>query len=85
MRNIFLSETALQHLDEWKVSDPKMLTKIVSLITEIARTPFAGTGKPEPLRHNLAGKWSRRINQEHRIVYEVKDEVVNIISCRYHY
>jgi toxin YoeB len=59
--------------------------QIISLFTEIASTPFTGTGKPEPLRHHLKGKWSRRITEEHRLVYEVKDETIWIISCRFHY
>ena len=62
-----------------------MLAKIVSLLAEIAKSPFEGTGKPEPLKYALKGKWSRRINQEHRLVYEVKDEVIIVLSCRYHY
>lgn len=55
------------------------------LIREIQRTPFEGTGKPEPLRGNLSGYWSRRITQEHRLVYRVTDEAVIIVSCRGHY
>jgi len=62
-----------------------MLAKIVSLLSEIVRSPFEGLGKPEPLKHTLKGKWCRRINQEHRLVYEVKDEVLIVLSCRYHY
>ncbi|MBS1584232.1 MAG: Txe/YoeB family addiction module toxin [Bacteroidetes bacterium] len=58
---------------------------MVSLITEIAATPFTGTGKPEAIKHDLKGKWSRRINHEHRLVYEITDATVIIISCRYHY
>ncbi len=69
MRSISLTKEALLHLDEWKLTDPKMLIKIIALLTEIAKSPFEGTGKPEPLKYQLKGKWSRRINQEHRIVY----------------
>jgi toxin YoeB len=85
MKAITFSPDALQHLEEWKKSDPKLLIKIVSLITEIASTPFTGSGKPEPLKHSLKGRWSRRITQEHRIVYEVKETTIWIVSCRYHY
>jgi toxin YoeB len=85
MRSISLTKEAIFNLDEWKISDPKMLIRIISLFTEIAKSPFEGTGKPEPLKHQLKGKWSRRINQEHRIVYEVKEDIIIIISCRYHY
>ena len=84
-RTATLSPTALQQLDEWKATDPKMLAKIITLIIETTSSPFSGTGKPEPLKHDLKGKWSRRINQEHRLVYEVKDDTIWIISCSYHY
>lgn len=72
-------------MDEWKTSNPKMLVKIISLITEIASSPFTGTGKPEPLKHELGGKWSRRINDKDRLVYEVTDDRILILSCKYHY
>lgn len=85
MRTITLSPKALEDLEQLRKSDTKSLAKVVALITEIASTPFAGTGKPEPLKHELKGKWSRRITQEHRLVYEVKDATVLIISCRFHY
>jgi toxin YoeB len=85
MRTIRFSSTALQQLDEWKKWDSKIAVKIVALITEIAETPFTGSGKPEPLKHNLKGKWSRRITKEHRLVYEVTDTSITIISCKFHY
>jgi toxin YoeB len=85
MKSITLSPAALEQLDEWKKSDPKILVKIISLITEISSTPFTGTGKPELLKRDLKGKWSRRITQEHRLVYEVTDTTIIIISCRFHY
>ena len=72
-------------MEEWRQSDSRMLAKIVSLLAETAKSPFEGIGKPEPLKYALKGKWSRRINQEHRLVYEVKDEVIIVLSCRYHY
>ena len=71
-------------LDEWKKSDPRLLTKIVALITDIGSTPFTGIGKPEPLKYGLSNHWSRRITEEHRLVYEIKDTTILIISCRYH-
>ncbi|MBI4772541.1 MAG: Txe/YoeB family addiction module toxin [Chloroflexi bacterium] len=55
------------------------------LIHDIQRSPFTGLGKPEPLRHELTGFWSRRINDEHRLVYKVTDDAILIIACRYHY
>ena len=85
MKSITFSIDAIAQLDEWKKSDPKILIKIISLITEISSTPFSGTGKPELLKYNLKGKWSRRITHEHRLVYEVTNETINIISCRFHY
>lgn len=69
----------------WQDTDKKMVSKINSLIKEIKRTPFEGTGKPEPLKYELAGCWSRRINHEHRLIYQVNDLGLSIISCRYHY
>ncbi|WP_404791173.1 Txe/YoeB family addiction module toxin [Altericista sp. CCNU0014] len=59
--------------------------KIIKLIQEVQREPFSGTGKPEKLKHDLAGCWSRRINREHRLVYQVLDRKIRILACRYHY
>ncbi|MBU1668309.1 Txe/YoeB family addiction module toxin [bacterium] len=69
----------------WQSTDKKVLKKINSLIKDIKRSPFEGIGKPEPLKYELAGCWSRRITDEHRLVYEVDDMGVYIVSCRYHY
>jgi len=69
----------------WQATDRKILRRINALIREIQRQPFTGTGKPEPLRHQSAGYWSRRIDREHRLVYEVRDDTVIIVQCRYHY
>ncbi len=66
-------------------TDKKLLKKINALIKDIKRSPFDGLGKPEPLKANLSGYWSRRINSEHRLVYEIKDNSVVIVACRYHY
>ncbi len=57
----------------------------VRMIKEAQRTPFEGIGKPEPLKHALKGCWSRRITQEHRLVYQVKEDTIRILACRYHY
>ncbi|MBW8876832.1 MAG: Txe/YoeB family addiction module toxin [Acidobacteria bacterium] len=65
--------------------DRKLLKRINSLIKEILRTPFEGTGKPEPLKADLAGSWSRRITEEHRLVYTLTPTEVTIVACRYHY
>ncbi len=69
----------------WQGQDRKTLKRINALIGEALRTPFAGFGKPEPLRENLAGLWSRRIDDTNRLVYAVDDGQLTVISCRYHY
>ena len=69
----------------WQDHDRKMLRKLNRLIMECQRTPFSGTGKPEPLKGDFAGWWSRRIDQEHRLVYRVTDDALLIAQCRYHY
>ena len=69
----------------WQETDRKMLRKLNGLIRECLRTPFAGTGKPEPLKGEFAGWWSRRIDQEHRLVYRVTEDALLIAQCRYHY
>jgi toxin YoeB len=69
----------------FQTSDKKLLRKINTLIKEIQRTPFTGQGKPEPLRANLSGYWSRRINSEHRLVYKIAEDTLIIVSCRLHY
>jgi len=69
----------------WQKTDKKMVTRINELIRDIQRQPFDGIGKPEALKYDLAGAWSRRINTEHRLVYTVREEMVIILQCRYHY
>ena len=69
----------------WQKTDKKIVTKINGLIKEIQRTPFEGTGKPEPLRYDLAGYWSRRIDREHRLVYQVVENELLVYACRFHY
>ena len=82
-------EVAWAQYLEWQDEDRKVVTRINALIRECMRDPYRGTGKPEPLRQNLTGWWSRRITGEHRLVYRVrgKDEAqaLEILSCRYHY
>ena len=84
MKLIF-SETAWEDYLYWQKTDPKLLKRINALIQEIQRSPFEGTGKPEALKHNLSGYWSRRINSEHRIVYKVEKDAVLLAQLRYHY
>ncbi|MCP1318392.1 Txe/YoeB family addiction module toxin [Vreelandella lionensis] len=84
MKLIF-SENAWEDYLYWQKTDKKVLNRINKLIKEIKRAPFEGVGKPEPLKHNLAGYWSRRINEEHRIVYKVTDDALLIAQLRYYY
>lgn len=79
------SEQAWDDYLYWQETDKRIVKRINELIKEIRRTPFEGKGKPEPLRHNLAGFWSRRITAEHRFVYSMTDEALLIAACRYHY
>lgn len=69
----------------WQVTDKAVLKRINLLIKEVMREPFSGIGKPEPLKHGLAGYWSRRINDEHRLVYKVTEDSLLIAQLRYHY
>lgn len=69
----------------WQATDSKILQRLNGLIREASRTPFSGTGKPEPLRGSLSGWWSRRITQEHRLVYRLEGDALLIAQCRYHY
>ncbi len=84
MRIIFTTNS-WEDYTHWQSEDRKTLRKINDLIKEIQRTPYEGKGKPEPLKYDLAGFWSRRIGREHRLVYQVKKNEVLIYSCRYHY
>jgi toxin YoeB len=84
MRIVF-SKNAWEDYTSWLQIDKKMLKKINDLIKDIQRNPHSGIGKPEPLKYDLAGYWSRRIAQEHRLVYQVIGNDIRIISCKYHY
>ena len=84
MKLVF-SEQAWEDYLHWQAHDPKLLDRLNKLIVECTRTPFAGTGKPEPLRGPLSGWWSRRINLEHRLVYRPAGDSLLIAQCRYHY
>jgi len=84
MKIVFLDHGWEDYL-YWQSTDKATLKKINALIKEIERTPFEGSGKPEPLKYNLTGLWSRRINLEHRLVYKVDNETIIIHQCRYHY
>ena len=84
MRKINFEPTAYEHLRYWADENQKLLQRIFQLIEDTRRNPFKGIGKPEPLKHKK-GYWSRRINDEHRLVYKVTDDAIIIISCRFHY
>jgi toxin YoeB len=88
--NIVFTVEAWEDFEYWLDNDVEVERKIRDLLKEIKRTPFHGIGKPEPLKHNLKGFWSRRIIGEHRLVYQVsgtknKDQQCSIIQCRFHY
>lgn len=82
---ISFRERAWQDYLYWQATDKQILKRINTLIKDIQRNPFVGIGKPEPLKHQFAGFWSRRINDEHRLVYTFIESELVIIQCRYHY
>ena len=84
-RSLEFDSAGFEDLALWIEKDRKKALRIVKLIKEVQRTPFEGTGKPEPLKRDLSGCWSRRIDREHRLVYEVKNDKIRILACRYHY
>jgi toxin YoeB len=85
MRNIEFVPDAFREYREWIETDRKTALKIGDLIKDILRNPFEGLGKPEALKHQFKGYWSRRINQEHRLIYKVTETSIVIISCFSHY
>ncbi len=85
MKTIILEKSAFDDIKWWAENDLKAVKKIVNLINDISKNPFSGVGKPEPLKYDLSGYWSRRITEEHRLVYKSDGEVITIISCRFHY
>lgn len=84
MNKLFSDESWNDYL-YWQANDKKMLKRINELLRDISRTPFSGLGKPEALKFNLSGYWSRRIDSEHRLVYKIENNCIIILSCRYHY
>jgi len=83
--NVIFSEHAWEDYLYWQRTDRKVLERIHQLINDIQRSPFQGIGKPEPLKHALSGYWSRRINDEHRVVYKLEKGAVFLAQLRYHY
>lgn len=85
MKNITFAPEAFEQFNDWAAQDKKIHRKIINLINDIIRQPFSGLGKPEPLKHELSGYWSRRITHEHRLVYQVTETEIIILNCRFHY
>ena len=85
MRSLEFDALAIEDLAWWIQQDRKKALRLLGLIQETQVEPFGGIGKPEPLKHELAGCWSKRIDDEHRLVYQVLDERIRILACRYHY
>jgi len=83
--NIQFSSRGWDDYIYWQQFDKKVLKKINDLLNDISRSPYEGIGKPEPLKHALSGYWSRRITDEHRLVYRVEGEIIKVAQVRYHY
>ncbi len=84
MKYTFVDES-WEDYQYWLKTDKKILTRMNDLIKDISRTPYAGLGKPEPLKYKYKGYWSRRITDEHRLIYQVKGDELLILKCRFHY
>lgn len=84
-RRILFEADAFEDFNEWAKSDRKIYNKIAELIKDIERNPYLGIGKPEPLKYELSGFWSRRITDEHRLIYQVSDTKILIAACKGHY
>jgi toxin YoeB len=85
MKDISFTNKAFDEYNEWFETNVQMIDRIKILIRDIGREPFRGLGKPEPLKGNWSGYWSRRINNEHRLVYKVTNEQIIIVKCKGHY
>lgn len=84
-RRIVFHYSAFADFNEWLTLDKKLHKKIIELIKDIERSPYEGLGKPEPLKYELSGFWSRRIDMENRLIYKVTDEEIFIFACKFHY
>jgi toxin YoeB len=85
MRIVAFNKIGFEQYNEWAKTDRKLFERLQKLIFETAKNPFDGIGKPEPLKADLKGYWSCRINDEHRLVYKVTEEQIIIVGCKYHY
>lgn len=84
-RSLEFDGAAFEDLAWWVEQDRNKALRIINLVKDVQRDPFKGIGKPEPLKHELKGCWSRRIDQEHRLIYQVTEDKIRILACRYHY
>jgi toxin YoeB len=84
-RKVSFTQGGWEEYQYWLGQDKKTLKKINKLIDEACRTPFTGSGKPEPLKENYVGYWSRRIDKQHRLIYPVSDSDITVVGCRFHY
>ena len=85
MRSLEFDPAAFDDLAWWVKRSTSQALRIIRLLRDVQRDPFAGLGKPEPLRHELSGCWSRRIDKEHRLVYQVQKNKIRVLACRFHY
>jgi toxin YoeB len=85
MKTVAFTSQAFKEYNEWFEHDKSIVDRIKTLIREIDKDPFKGIGKPEPLRGNWSGYWSRRINQEHRLIYKISESQILIVKCKGHY
>ena len=85
MKKLLFTPVAFDQYNQWQQENKQVFNKLKKLLIETAKTPFEGTGKPEPLKHDFAGCWSRRITDEHRLIYKVETEWIEVIACKYHY
>jgi toxin YoeB len=85
VRSLEFDIAAFEDLAWWIQQDRSKALRIVNLVRDVQREPYKGIGKPEPLKHELKGCWSRRIDQQHRLVYQVSENEIRILACRYHY
>ena len=85
MKKLLFTAVAFDQYNQWQQENKQVFNKLKKLLIETAKTPFEGTGKPEALKHDYAGCWSRRITDEHRLIYKVETEWIEIIACKYHY
>ncbi len=85
MRKILFTPIAFEQYNDWQIENKQVFNKLKKLISETAKTPYVGTGKPEALKYEYSGCWSRRITDEHRLIYRVEENLIEILFCKFHY